>query len=65
MDTYVTIGGIIYGILLLTAAVVKNRFTELIRIDAVLIPRPSEKTRIINLIAGLFFLIYNSYVLLK
>lgn len=58
-------GGIIYGGLLITAAFVKTKFTEPFRIDALLMPKPSEKTRILNLIAGVCFAGYSIYSLLN
>jgi len=65
MDIIVNVGGAIYGLILIMASFVRNRLTELIRIDAVFIPRYSEKTRKINLVAGIVFLGYSMYSLLQ
>lgn len=58
-------GGIIYGVLLIIAAFVKTRYTEALRIDALILPNPSEKTRLINLFAGVCFAGYGIYSLLN
>lgn len=59
----VIVGGIIYGILLIIAALTKTRFTEPFRIDALIMPNPTEKTRLINLFAGVCFAGYSIYSL--
>jgi len=59
------IGGIIYGTILIAGMFVRTKFTELLRLDSVFMPRPSESTRIINLVFGILILGYNSYELLK
>ncbi len=58
-------GGIIYGILLIIVAFVKTRYTEAFRIDALFLPKPTEKTRLLNLIAGACFAGYSIYSLFK
>lgn len=65
LDTIITLIGIIYGILLVTVAFVRNSVTESIRIDALFISKPSEATRLLNLAAGLFAAGYGIYSLLK
>lgn len=65
MDTVVTVIGIIYGILLILAAFVRNKVTEAFRIDALFMPKPSEATRPLNLIAGILVAGYSIYSLLK
>lgn len=65
LDAVVTTIGIIYGALLVLAAFVSNKFTESIRIDALFIPKPTESTRILNLIVGLVIIGYNAYSLFR
>ena len=65
LDTIVTIIGIIYGLLLILTAFVRTKFTEAFRIDALLMPQPSESTRPLNLIAGILVAGYSIYSLLK
>ncbi|MEK6614503.1 MAG: hypothetical protein AABZ32_00095 [Bacteroidota bacterium] len=60
-----TTGGIIYGALLIAVVFVKTKFTEPFRIDALIMPNPSEKTRPLNLIAGVCFAGYSIYSLLN
>ncbi|TAL59531.1 MAG: hypothetical protein EPN85_09130 [Bacteroidetes bacterium] len=59
------IGGIIYGVILIMVMFVKTKFTEPFRIDALIIPGFSEKTRPINLVAGICFAGYSIYSLLN
>jgi len=59
------VGGIIYGIILIVGMFVRTKFTELVRLDSVFMPKPSESTRIINLVFGILILGYNTYELLK
>jgi hypothetical protein len=65
MDLIVTIGGILYGLLLIAATFVRNRFTETIRIDALFLPTPTDVSRILNLAVGLLLVGYNVYSVLK
>lgn len=60
-----TIGGIVYGLLLIATVFVKTKYTEPFRIDALIMPSPSEKTRILNLVAGICFAGYGFYSLWK
>lgn len=64
LDTIVTAIGIIYGGLLILAAFYRSKITEAFRIDALLLPEPSESTRPLNLLAGLVFAGYSIYMLL-
>ncbi len=64
LDEVVTVGGIIYGLVLTVVPFVRNRFTEAMRIDALLTPRPTEATRLLNLVAGLLLVGYSGYSLL-
>ena len=59
------IGGIIYGALLIAVVFVKTKFTEPFRIDALIMPNPSEKTRPLNLVAGICFAGYSIYSLVS
>ena len=65
MDAIVTVIGIIYGFLLILTAFVRTKFTESFRIDALFMPKPSEATRPLNLLAGILVAGYSIYSLLK
>jgi len=65
MDLIVTLLGICYGVVLIWAAFVSNRITEAIRIDALFMPKSSESTRPLNLVAGIAIAGYSIYSLLK
>lgn len=56
---------LVYGIVLIFAAFKNNKFTEVFRLDTFFTPRPTEKTRMINLPAGLFAIGYTIYTVLK
>jgi hypothetical protein len=64
INTIVTVVGIIYGIVLILATFVRIKFLESMRIDALVIPQPTESTRPVNLIAGLLIAGYGIYSLL-
>ena len=64
LDTILILLGIVYGALLIFSTFVKNRFTEAMRIDALMLPKASQNTRVLNLIAGLLILGYMIYSLL-
>jgi len=61
INLFLTAGGIFYGAILIIAAFVKTRFTEVFRIDVFISPNTSEKTRLINLFAGVCFTGYSIY----
>lgn len=63
LDSILTYVGMIYGILLVLATFVHNKVTEAFRIDALFMPRPTEATRKINLIAGVAIIAYNIYAM--
>lgn len=63
MDIIVNSIGIAYGLLLIMAAFVRTRITESLRVDALFMPRPSESTRPINLVAGVLVAGYGIYSL--
>ena len=61
LDTVVTLGGIIYGLVLILGTFVRSRVTELLRIDALLMPHPTDSTRPLNLIVGILIAGYGAY----
>ena len=63
LDLIVTTGGIVYGVVLVSAAFFRNGFTEALRIDALLVPKPTDTTRPLNLAVGLVLIAYNTYSL--
>jgi len=63
-DVLINVLGCLYGLVLVSAMFVRTRLTEAMRIDALFIPRYSEKTRPLNLLAGLLFAGYALYSLL-
>lgn len=65
MDAIVTAIGIAYGLVLIMVTFVRNRVIESMRIDALVIPQPTEKTRPINLVAGILIAGYGIYSLLS
>ena len=64
MDTIVTVVGVIYGLVLIMTTFVRNKALESMRIDALVIPQPTESTRPVNLIAGILIAGYGIYSLL-
>jgi len=65
MDLIVIIGGIAYGAVLVSVVLFRNRFTEALRIDALIVPRPSDATRMINPVIGVLLIAYNAYSLFR
>ncbi len=65
LDMLITLLGVAYGVLLISAFFLRTKFTESFRIDALLMPRPSESTRPVNLVAGLIVVGYSVYSLLR
>ena len=65
LDLIVTIGGIVYGVVLVSVVFFRNRFTEALRIDALIMPKPTDATRMINPVIGLLLLGYNAYSLFR
>ena len=63
-DLLIHLLGCLYGSLLVSAMFMRTRLTEAMRIDALFIPRYSEKTRPLNLLAGLLIAGYAAYSLL-
>lgn len=56
--------GVLYGGLLISAAFVRAGITEALRIDALFVRDYSEKTRPLNLVAGMLIAGYGAYSLL-
>jgi hypothetical protein len=65
LNTIAYVVGIIYGIVLILATFVRIKFIESMRIDALVIPQPTDSTRPVNLIAGILFAGYGIYSLLS
>ncbi len=65
LDLVVTIGGIGYGAVLVSVVFLRNRFTEALRIDALIMPKPTDATRMINPVIGLLLVTYNAYALFR
>lgn len=64
LDFALTLGGIAYGVLLIAATFVNNKFIAAFRLDVMFMPKThSASTRVINLLAGLLFIGYNVYTL--
>ena len=64
LDLVVTMGGIVYGVVLVSVVFFRNRFTEAFRIDALIVPQPTDATRPLNPVIGLLLIGYNAYSLL-
>lgn len=62
-DLLINVLGCLYGLLLVSAMFLRTRLTEAMRIDALFIPQYSEKTRPLNLLAGLMVAGYGAYSL--
>ena len=65
LDLIVTIGGIVYGAVLVSVVFFRNGFTEALRIDALIVPKPTDATRMINPVIGLLLVAYNAYALFR
>jgi hypothetical protein len=63
MDTYVNVGAVAYGALLVLGFFVRSPLTEALRIDALFIPQAGEKSRPLNLVLGLLFGGYGAWSL--
>jgi hypothetical protein len=64
-DTLVNAIGICYGAILIFATFVRSGFTEAMRIDALFLKECTERTRPLNLLAGLLIAGYGIYSLLS
>lgn len=65
MDTLVNAGAVAYGAVLILAAFVRSGLTEALRIDALFLPQAGDRTRPLNLIAGLLIAGYGAWSLWK
>ncbi|MBI5331034.1 MAG: hypothetical protein HZB71_10520 [Betaproteobacteria bacterium] len=64
-DTFIHLLGALYGVLLVAATFVRAPLLEALRIDALFLREASEKTRPVNLLAGLLAGGYALYSLLS
>jgi hypothetical protein len=64
-DALIHLLGALYGALLVAAAFMRAPLLEALRIDALFVPGFSEKTRPLNLLAGLLIAGYAAYSLLS
>lgn len=64
-DALVNVLGCLYGLVLIFAAFMRTPLTEAMRVDALFIRQYSEKTRPLNLVAGLLVAGYGMYSLLS
>lgn len=65
LDLALTLGGIAYGVILIVATFVNNKFIEAFRLDTLFMRNPSPNARGLNLVAGLAFIGYNVYTMLR
>ncbi|MFZ4859220.1 MAG: hypothetical protein ACOYL3_22810 [Desulfuromonadaceae bacterium] len=61
MDIAVNVIGIIYGLVLILTAFVRNKALEPMRVDALFMLQPNEKTRPVNLVFGILVAGYGIY----
>jgi len=64
-DLLINLLGCAYGVVLIAATFLRTPLTEAMRIDALFIPQYSEKTRPLNLLAGMLVAGYAMYSLLS
>lgn len=64
IDMLITVGGIIYGSILIYSCFTNQRWVQIFRLDTFFTSRPTANTRLINLAFGLFVLITSLYSLL-
>jgi hypothetical protein len=64
-ELIVTLGGIAYGTVLVSVVFLRHRVTEALRIDALMLPRMSDATRMINPVIGILLIAYNAHSLMK
>ncbi|MBI5599780.1 MAG: hypothetical protein HY890_08620 [Deltaproteobacteria bacterium] len=65
IDTFVTLIGVAYGVVLILSSFMQNRIVAAFRIDTFLMSKPTPATAKINIPFGLFILIYSVYSLYK
>ena len=65
MEIIVNAIGIIYGVILILSAFVRNRAIDAMRVDSLFLPEPTEKTRPGNIVVGILVSGYGIYSLLS
>jgi hypothetical protein len=65
LDIIVNAIGIIYGVILILSAFVRNRAIDAMRVDSLFLPEPTEKTRPVNIVIGIMVAGYGIYSLLS
>jgi len=65
LDMIITVGGIAYGTLLVSVVFFRNRVTEAMRIDALMLPKLTDATRMINPVIGMLLIAYNAHSLMQ
>ena len=65
MEIIVNAIGIIYGVILILSAFVRNRAIDAMRVDSLFLPEPTEKTRPVNIVVGILVSGYGIYSLLS
>lgn len=65
LDLAFTLLGIAYGFMLIAGFFIRNRLTDMFRLDKLFMPKPSFATTGINLVAGIAIAGYNIYSLLR
>ncbi len=63
-DTLIHLGAVAYGAALVVGTFVRTPLTEALRIDALFLPGAGERTRGLNLVAGLLVAGYGAWSLL-
>lgn len=61
LDVVVTLGGVVYGLVLVLATFVRSKVTESLRVDALLMQQPTDNTRPLNLVVGILVAGYGIY----
>lgn len=61
LDVVVTLGGVVYGLVLILATFVRSKVTESLRVDALLMQQPTDNTRPLNLVVGILVAGYGIY----
>ncbi len=64
-DLALTLLGIVYGLVLIAGFFIRNSFTEMFRLDKILLPKTSFATTGVNLVAGIAIAGYNIYSLFR
>lgn len=65
LDLAFTLLGIAYGFMLIAGFFIRNRFTDMFRLDKLFMANPSFATTGINLVAGIAIAGYNIYSLFR